>query len=186
MPGIQTQIAIQNAQKKYNTTPNYQNIVTSRAPTYNYLKQGISPSPAATTTPIQQAVSNLATAQNAISSGGESGIALQVSTVPAATVPAATFPTYTVNVPNLTYNPSESEKADLLAQAVKKAGLVIDPQVLSANQGYENFNALAQNQINEVNPQYDALSNAIANVFKNTVNQNLINNAIRRGATESG
>jgi hypothetical protein len=166
------------------TKQSYFQSLVNKTPTTNVMQApttGSIATKAPTPTPLQQAVTNLATAQTGINTGGGGGIASQTSTIP-----TQTFPTFNLSVPNLAWNPNAQQKTDWLSEAVKRANLQIDPQVLSANQGYERFNTLAENQVAEINPQYDALSNAIANVFKNTVNQNLVNSAIRRGATESG
>lgn len=101
-------------------------------------------------------------------------------------IPAYQFPQFNIGVPDLSWNPTEGQRGNWLEEAIKRAALVIDPQVAGREQGLTRFQGAAQAQREEIRPRYDAMSSAIANVFKNVVDQSLVNNAIRRGAAGSG
>jgi len=96
------------------------------------------------------------------------------------------FPQFNISQPDLSWNPTEGQRGTWLEEAIMRAGLQIDPQVQGREQGLSRFRNAAEANRTELNPRYDRMSSAVANVFKNVVDQALVNNAIRRGAAGSG
>ena len=96
------------------------------------------------------------------------------------------FPQFNIGMPDLSWNPTEGQRGTWLEEAMMRAGLQIDPQVQGREQGLSRFRNAAEANRTELNPRYDRMSSAVANVFKNVVDQALVNNAIRRGAAGSG
>jgi flagellar motility protein MotE (MotC chaperone) len=101
-------------------------------------------------------------------------------------LPAYKFPSFNIGIPDLSWMPTEEQKGNWLQEAIKRAALQVDPQVQGREQGYTRFENQANQNISEINPQYDRASMSIANVFKNAVVNALTNAAIRRGAETSG
>ena len=100
--------------------------------------------------------------------------------------PGYNFPQFNIGIPDLSWNPTETMRGTWLEEAMKRAALQIDPQVAAREQGLNRFRRAAEANRTEINPRYDRMSSAVANIFKNVVDQALVNNAIRRGAAGSG
>jgi len=96
------------------------------------------------------------------------------------------FPKINLPIPDFSWKPTEEEKANRLTEAVQRASLKIDPQREAIRRALENFGTAAETQRAEINPRYTRQNLAIANIIQNSVKQELVDNAIRRGATESG
>lgn len=96
------------------------------------------------------------------------------------------FPQFNIGLPDLNFNPTAEQQAQFLLEAIQRSGLIIDPQVASREQGLSRFREAAGRQREEIKPRFDALSGAVANIFKNVVNQRYINDAVRRGFASSG
>jgi hypothetical protein len=103
-----------------------------------------------------------------------------------AQAPGFDFPQFNIGIPDLSWSPTEGQRGTWLEEAIKRAALQIDPQVASREQGLSRFRNAADANRREINPRYDRMSSAVANIFKNVVDQALVNNAIRRGAAGSG
>jgi len=112
--------------------------------------------------------------------GGDIGI----PTVPG--FPEYTVPDVNIAVPDLTWNPDEAMRQAWLEQARKRAALVVDPEIQAVAEALRRFKQEAEAQRAEINPRYTAESLAIANMIKNTIKQDIIDEAIRRGAETSG
>ena len=111
----------------------------------------------------------------------------RTSSAPSApAAPAYQFPQFNIGIPDLSWSPTEGQRGTWLEEAIKRAALEIDPQVAAREQGLSRFKNAAGANRTELNPRYDKMSSAVANVFKNVVDQALVNNAIRRGAAGSG
>ena len=126
-----------------------------------------------TTSPISEVVKALVEYQSPESSSTPSA-------------PTDQFPQFNIGIPDLSWNPTETMRGTWLEEAMKRAALQIDPQVAAREQGLTRFRGAAEANRTEINPRYDRMSSAVANIFKNVVDQALVNNAIRRGAAGSG
>jgi len=104
------------------------------------------------------------------------------------TMPAYDVPQYNVNLPtvNWGFNPTEAQRGGWQTQAQATAALEIDPQLQAIKAALDQYLAQGQVQRDELNPRYTNQSLAIANIIQNSVKQEAIDNAIRRGAEQSG
>jgi len=102
-------------------------------------------------------------------------------------MPAYNVPQYQVNLPQIdwSFDPSVG-LAGRQAQATATAAQEINPQLQAIQAALDQYLAQGQVQRAELNPRYTNQSLAIANIIKNTVKQEAIDQAIRRNATESG
>ena len=87
---------------------------------------------------------------------------------------------------NWSFNPTEQQRAGWQTQATATAGQQIDPQLQAIQAALQQYMTQGQNVRNELNPRYTNQSLSIANIIQNSVKQEAINNAIRRGAEQSG
>jgi hypothetical protein len=103
-------------------------------------------------------------------------------------LPAYTPEAYKVNLPAIdwSFNPTGDQRTGWTNQATAQAGQEIDPQLQAIAQALQQYMTQGQNTRNELNPRYTNQSLGIANIVQNTVKQNAIDNAIRRGAENSG
>ncbi|HUV85297.1 MAG TPA: hypothetical protein VMV86_06265, partial [Methanosarcinales archaeon] len=90
--------------------------------------------------------------------------------------------------PNINWNFTQTpeQQAQQQTQATATAAQEINPQLLALKAALDQYLAQGQVQRAELNPRYTNQSLAIANIIKNTVKQEAIDQAIRRNATESG
>jgi hypothetical protein len=95
---------------------------------------------------------------------------------------------YKVNLPTIdwSFNPTEEQRLGYTERATAQAAQEIDPQLQAIAQALQQYMTQGQNTRNELNPRYTNQSLGIANIVQNTVKQNAIDNAIRRGAENSG
>lgn len=105
-----------------------------------------------------------------------------------ATQPAYAPQAYNVNLPQIdwSFNPTEQQRGGWNTQATATAAQEIDPQLQAIAAALQQYMTQGQNQRNELNPRYTGQSLSIANIIQNSVKQEAINNAIRRGAEQSG
>ena len=103
-------------------------------------------------------------------------------------MPAYNPQPYNVNLPTIdwSFNPTEEMRGGWQTQATATAAQEIDPQLLKIKLALDQYMTQGQNVRAELNPRYTNQSLAIANIVKNTVKQEAIDNAIRRGAEQSG
>ena len=103
-------------------------------------------------------------------------------------MPAYNPQPYNVNLPTIdwSFNPTEEMRGGWQTQATATAAQEIDPQLLKIKLALDQYMTQGQNTRAELNPRYTNQSLAIANIVKNTVKQEAIDNAIRRGAEQSG
>ena len=104
------------------------------------------------------------------------------------TTEAYTPPQYNVNLPTIdwSFTPTAEQRGGWQTQATATAAQEIDPQLLAIKAALDQYLAQGQNVRAELNPRYTNQSLAIANIIQNTVKQEAINQAIRRGAETSG
>ena len=103
-------------------------------------------------------------------------------------MPAYNVPQYQVNLPKIdwSFTQTPEQQAQQQAQATGIAAQEINPQLQAIQAALDQYMAQGQVQRAELNPRYTNQSLAIANIIKNTVKQEAIDQAIRRNATESG
>jgi hypothetical protein len=103
-------------------------------------------------------------------------------------LPTYTPQAYNVNLPTIdwSFNPTTEQQGNWQTQAQATAAQEIDPQLQAIKTALEQYMAQGQNTRNELNPRYTNQSLAIANVIQNSVKQEAVNSAIRRGAENSG
>ena len=103
-------------------------------------------------------------------------------------IPQYTPEAYKVNLPTIdwSFNPTEEQRLGYTERATAQAAQEIDPQLQAIAQALQQYMTQGQNTRNELNPRYTNQSLGIANIVQNTVKQNAIDNAIRRGAENSG
>ena len=95
---------------------------------------------------------------------------------------------YNVNLPTIdwSFNPTTEQRGGWQTQATATAAQEIDPQLQAIATALQAYMTQGQNVRAELNPRYTNQSLAIANIIQNSVKQEAINNAIRRGAEQSG
>ena len=105
-----------------------------------------------------------------------------------ASMPSYSPQAYQVNLPTIdwNFNPTEQQRAGWNTQATATAAQEIDPQLQAIQAALQQYLTQGQNTRNELNPRYTNQSLGIANIIKNSVKQDAIDNAIRRGAEQSG
>jgi len=144
------------------------------------------PTPASDVTNDNAALSAALTTQDQ----GASNKGLNYTYTPPASTPATTYvpQAYQVNLPNIdwSFNPTSEQRNTWNTQATATAAQEIDPQLLAIKAALDAYLVQGQNQRNELNPRYTNQSLAIANIIQNSVKQDAIDNAIRRGAETSG
>ena len=103
-------------------------------------------------------------------------------------MPAFNVPQYKVNLPNIdwSFTQTPEQQAQQQTQATATAAQEINPQLLALKAALDQYKAQGQVQRAELNPRYTNQSLAIANIIKNTVKQEAIDQSIRRGAETSG
>ena len=103
-------------------------------------------------------------------------------------IPTYSPEAYKVNLPAIdwSFNPTEADRLGYTNQATAQAGQEIDPQLQAIAQALQQYMTQGQNTRNELNPRYTNQSLGIANIIQNTMKQGAIDNAIRRGAENSG
>ena len=102
--------------------------------------------------------------------------------------PAYSPQAYNVNLPTIdwSFTPTEAQRGGWQTQATATAAQEIDPQLQAIATALQQYMTQGQNVRAELNPRYTNQSLGIANIIQNTVKQEAINNAIRRGAETSG
>lgn len=128
-------------------------------------------------------LNSLPKTQSTSSGGGGSSISNQSVSMPAYTPQA-----YQVNLPSIDwgFNPTEAQRGGWQNQATATAAQEIDPQLQAIQAALQAYMTQGQNQRNELNPRYTNQSLGIANIVKNTIKQEAIDESIRRNAQNSG
>ena len=103
-------------------------------------------------------------------------------------MPAYSPQAYNVNLPTIdwSFTPTEAQRGGWQTQATATAAQEIDPQLQAIATALQQYMTQGQNVRAELNPRYTNQRLGIANIIQNTVKQEAINNAIRRGAEQSG
>ena len=145
------------------------------------------PSGGRTTQPVTPATSQLPALTAALSypTSGRGDFAYTPTTT---TTEAYTPPQYNVNLPTIDWGfyPTAEQRGGWQTQAQATAAQEINPQLLAIKAALDQYLTQGQNVRAELNPRYTNQSLAIANIIQNTVKQEAINQAIRRGAETSG
>ena len=183
--------------KSIYTLPVYPKSTYTQQKALNYY-QGNIPSLAQA---VQKATTKASTPVTSTTSNDAALVALAAQTQPVSYVPSTpaisyapapalsyTPAPYNVNLPkiNWSFTPSAAQQAGWQQQAAATAAQEIDPQLLAIKTALDQYLVQGQNVRNELNPRYTNQSLGIANIIQNSVKQEAINNAIRRGAEQSG
>ena len=101
------------------------------------------------------------------------------------------FPDYPMgmvdlSVPDFNWAPTAEQRAAWEQEAINQARMMYRPQISQAEENLKRFLQYAEEERGRINPQYDRLNLAVANVIENSVKQAVIEDAIRRGAETSG